>query len=99
MRGKTILDKNPSTNYVTRRRGRLLLTPLEKALWIAHRSSAKFRMNTDTEGNDPLLSTGLSVKQAIAAVWINGLPRRFKLWKLHGSAGMCRFAQHPHLIL
>ena len=34
--------------------GRLLLTPLEKALWIAHRSSAKFRMNTDTEGNQSL---------------------------------------------
>ena len=31
--------------------GGLLLTPLEKALWIAHRSSAYFRMNTDTNGS------------------------------------------------
>ena len=46
-----------------------------------------------------MLSAGLSVKKASAALWINVSACRFKLWKLCGSAGICCFAQRTHFIL
>ena len=55
MRGKTIWDKNPSANYVRRRRGRLLLIPFEMAFSGVHavpqHTSGWIQAWHDTNGN------------------------------------------------